>query len=422
MAWYSELRNKLAHLRGRTAFDNSIDDEIRSHLDMRADELVGSGMSRDEALATARREFGSATRIAEDSREAWRWTWFEDLFRDLRYATRALARDRRFALTAIVSLALGIGVNTTIFSLATSLLLSEPSARDADSIVRVQIGGRGQLQMREYRFLQDAGVFQSAFGLDENAEVNWRSGETNQRLFGIRVTDNFFNEVQPAIAMGRPIQPGDGAVVLVSHRFWKTHLNGDGNVLGRAMVLDGEAHTIIGVLPPNHRTLVGFGFAPEVYVPVRNDAARMTLHARLPTDATIEAIRPRVKAICEELDRVYPQPHMKWAREISIDKISGIERLASGNRGYRAVAQFFLMLMIVVGLLLAIACTNVASLLLARAAGRAREFAVRLSIGASRSRIVRQLLAESLLLSIVGAAAGLAINWAWLRTGRAWRL
>ena len=213
MAWYSELKNKLAHLRGRSDFDASLDEELQAHLDMRADELVAEGMSRRDAAAAARREFGPPARIAEQSREAWRSNWVEDLARDLRYAARALNRDRGFALTAILSLALGVGVNTTVFSLATAFLFSEPSVRNAREFVRVEIGGRGQVGMRELRFLRDAHVFEELTGFNENMQVNWRSGDTSERLFGARFSDNFFEVTHTPIALGRPVQTGERGAV-----------------------------------------------------------------------------------------------------------------------------------------------------------------------------------------------------------------
>src|SRR5689334_4587475 len=139
MAWYRELTHKLTHLLGRRKFDASLEEEVRLHLEARADELAAAGMPRPAALAEARREFGSTARIGEESREAWRWSWLEDLILDLRYAGRTLVRDRGFAATAVLSLALGIGINTTIFSLTSEFLFSEPSVRDPKTLVQVMI-------------------------------------------------------------------------------------------------------------------------------------------------------------------------------------------------------------------------------------------------------------------------------------------
>lgn len=410
MNWYRELKNKLSHIGNRSTFDESLDEEMRAHLQMRADELVAKGVDRGGALAQARREFGSTARLAKQSREQWRWSWVEDLGRDLRYSTRSLARDPVFALTAVLSLALGIGVNTTIFGLATEFLFREPSGRNVDTLVHAQLGGRGQLEMREYRFLRDAGVFPEMAGFNENAEVNWRFGDTNQRLFGVRISENFFEVTGVPVALGRPIQTGGRAVVVVSRRFWKNSLGGDLNVLGRVMVLDCQPHTIVGILPGNHRTLIGLGFAPDLYVPAAAETAGLSLYGRMPEGVSLQAIREKLKSAGTQLDLVYPKSDSKWASSIVVTPLTGITRLGEGNKGMVVIAAFFAMLMAAVTLLLTIACVNVASLLLARAAGRAREFAIRLSIGASRGRLIRQLLAESLLLSLLGAAAGLGLN------------
>jgi predicted permease len=175
------------------------------------------------------------------------------------------------------------------------------------------------------------------------------------------------------------------------------------------MLLDGRLYRIAGVLPPDHRTLFGFGFSPDLYMPLTDSSPYVTLYARLPDGMTRAAARARLESACRVYDGPNPPDRHRWARDISVTAVSGIDRLRTDS-ALIAIAAFFAMLMIVVGLVLLIACANVASLLLARTSSRTHELAIRLSIGAGRGRLVRQLLTESLLLALCGAAAGLALN------------
>src|SRR5215831_12969384 len=403
-----ETLSRVRHLSRRQTFDSELDEEIRFHVECRAGELEQSGMARHDALAQAKREFGSAVRAREQTRSEWQFRWFEDLIADLGYAARALRRNPGFALTSITCLALGIGANTTIFSLSAEFLFSEPSCRDPQSLAKVWIGGSSAAPMREYRFIRDAGIFDVA-GENEESEVNWQLQDGSERLYAVRMTDNYFNVVGLTVAAGRPIEPGDTDKVVLTHRFWQRSMGGEPNIIGRSMILDGRPYIVAGVLPADHRTVTGFGFSPDLYVPVSSEQAEVTLYARLPPGMTRQIARSRLVAACEELDRTHPAGNQRWAEGVSVFAISGIDRI-NGDEMLMPVAAFFAMLMIVVGLVLLIACANVASMLLARASGRGQELAVRLSIGASRGRIIRQLMTESLLLALCGTTAGLALN------------
>src|SRR5262249_9470437 len=158
-----------------------------------------------------------------------------------------------------------------------------------------------------------------------------------------------------------------------------------------------------------HRTIVRFGHFPDLYMPVENESASVGFYGRLPAGVSLAAALERLKSACVELDKVYPDGNHKWARDVTVSHLLGVERLTWGF--LRTVSSFFGMLMAAVGLVLLTACANVASLLLARASTRMHEFAIRMSIGAGRGRIIRQMLAESLTLSIIGTAAGLALNY-----------
>src|SRR5439155_8125825 len=298
--------------------------------------------------------------------------------------------------------------NTTIFSLTMEFLFSEPSGRNPGTLAAMRIGGNSHAHMRHYRFLRDAHVFDGLAGSNEEAESNWRSGDETYRLHAMRVTDNFFGVVGVPLAMGRPIEPGDRDVVVLSDRFWKTRLGGETGVIGRALTIDGRPYTVSGVLPPDHRTVLGFGFSPDMYLPASRENDRGALIARLPDGMSLPAAYGRLVAACKELDKVYPpewSPQASWVTNTDVVPVAGMARLR--HLSMVPFVAFFSMLLIVVGLVLLIACANDSNLLLARASARRQELAIRLALGAGRRRIVRQLLAESLLLALLSAGAGL---------------
>lgn len=412
MGAWKELNHRLGYLWRRKRVDSELDEEIQFHLDTRMEELMATGLSERDARAQARREFGHLTRVCEDSRSAWQFPMFEDLLADLRYAGRALRRNPVFAGAAVLSLALGIGANLAIFSLTMEFLFSKPSVRDPQSLAYVILGGNSNADPAQYRFLKDAHIFEGLAGINPETEANWRQGDDTYRVWGARVTDNFFDVTGTPIALGRPIHTGDQREAVLSYGFWRGRLGGDPNILGRSLVFDGVLFTVVGILPPDHRTLIGFGFSPDLYLTtdstIGGSETTVMLYARLPADTTRQAAYSRLLALCGELDKAFPRPEYNWSNNTGMRGVAGLERLKllSGT----PIAAFFGMLMTVVGLVLLIACANVASLLLARAATRQHELAIRQSIGASRGRIVRQLLAESLLLAAMGTVAGLWLN------------
>ncbi|MGO9254841.1 MAG: ADOP family duplicated permease [Bryobacteraceae bacterium] len=408
MAFWNEIGNRLAYLLRRSRFDRELEEEMRFHLQARADELEQAGLSSGEALLQARREFGSTLRSREQTRSAWQMRWLEELGSDLRYAARALRRNPALALAAIGSLALGIGANTTIFSVAREALFSQSSCRDPSSLVQISVSGNSWVPMSQFHFLEETHAFDGLAGMNIGMVVNWRDGGHTYRLAGTHVTDGFFEVVGIPVAMGRPIERGESDVAVVTHSFWTRRLGGDPHVLGRKLVLDGKPYTVIGVLPRDHRMLTGFGFTPDLYL--TKDPIEVMLYARLPQGMTRPAAYARLKPICRELDRVYPDVNRKWAEGIGLSAAGGVERLQEDGQVAIPVAAFFGMLVIVTAIVVLIACANVSSLLLARAFARSREFAIRMSLGGSRGRLVRQLLAESLLLALLGTVAGLLLN------------
>ncbi len=408
MTHWKEVLRRFGWLGRRARFEAELEEEMNLHLEERAGELQAAGVPRREAVLQARREFGSRAYAQERTRAAWQFRWLEDLAADFRYAGRAFRRNPGFAGTAVVCLALGIGANTTIFSIAAEVLFSRPSVREPKTLVRVEFGGSNAAPLRAWRFVRDADVFDGVGGENEEGEVNWREGASTSRLYAVSVTDNFFAVTGIPVALGRPMLPRESTAVVVSYSFWQQRMGGDRAALGRQMVLDGKPYTIVGILPRNHRTVTGFGLAPDLYVPAGENSV-VSLFLRMPPGMSRQVAYERLKATCQEMDRVYPDPERRWSRGIRVSAIEGMDRLRTDPM-LLPIAAFFAMLMVVVGLVLLIACANVSGLLLARAASRSQEIAIRLAIGAARGRLVRQLLAESLLLAICGTAAGLALN------------
>ena len=408
MAFLREVYLRLRWLAGRSRFQSELADEMQFHIETRADELESTGVPRTEALRRARCEFGSRLKAAEDTSGAWQMQWLEDLASDLRYAARAFRRNPNFAVTAICCLALGIGANTAIFNITTSFLFSQPSCRDSASLIAIWEGGNSAVALSDFQFLHDAYPFAGTAGISVEREVNWRDGDRTNRFYAGTVTDDFFSTVDIPFLLGRGIAPGETNTAVLSYRAWRGTFAANPGILGRKLILEGRFYTVAGVLPADHRSVVGFGIAPDIYIPVANPEELVQLYARLPDGMTRPMARARLLSLFAQLDRIHPKQGWQRTRQMRITGVTGLDLLRQMLPG--AVVAFFAMLLIVSGLVTLIACTNVASLLLARASSRSQELAIRLSLGASRRRIVRHLLAESLLLSVLGSVAGLALD------------
>ncbi len=408
MQFLRELWLRLRWLTGRSRFQDELADEMQFHMESRAEELERNGVSHADAMRQAQREFGSRLKAAEDTSGAWQMKWLEDAYSDVRYASRAFRRNPGFALTAIFCLALGIGANTSIFSITTSFLFSEPTCRDAASMISIWEGGNSDSSIADYKFVRDAQIFDGMAGINVERELNWREGERTSRFYAGVVTDDYFTTLGTRFLMGRGIARGETTTAVLAERVWRGAFGSDPQILGRKLILDGRVYTVAGVLPANHRSIAGFGLSPDVYVATTLDEDRVQFYARMPKGMTIAIARGRLQSVFNQLDAIHPKEGYQRKNQARVMGVTGFDVLNQMIPGQ--VTAFFAMLMVVVGLVLLIACTNVASLLLARASSRSHELAIRLSLGASRRRIVRHLLAESLLLSVLGLAAGLVID------------
>lgn len=409
MQRWNEFWRRLGGAITRGRMNRTLDEEIRFHLEARTEDLMAEGFPAKEARQRAQREFGGSLRILEDSRAAWCFSWLEDLVTDMRQAGRSFAKNPGFVGVAVLSLAIGTGANTAIFSLATSFLFNRPSVQDADTLVRLRVGGNSHISLREFRFLQELKPFEALAGVREEKSVNWQSSGETRRVPGFSVSDNYFDVVGVPIAMGRGLRPNETDTVVISDQFWRSQLGATADILGRTVVFDAQPYTVVGVLPDNHRTISGFGLAPNFYLASHKETDMVALIARVTEGSTREQTLGKLHVAAQELDRVYPREHSKWADNLRYYKVAGIESFGAIGPA-EPLLMFFGLLGIVAGLVLLVSCANVSGLLLARTAARQQEVAVRLSLGAPRNRILRQWLAESLLLAGVGTIGGLAIN------------
>ncbi|MGA9885972.1 MAG: ABC transporter permease [Candidatus Acidiferrales bacterium] len=408
----------------RSQMDSEMDAELRFHLEAYAEDLVRSGVPRAEALRRARLEFGSVDKTKEECREASGVHLFETLVRDLRYSARALRKSPGFTIVAVLTLALGIGANTAIFSAVNALMLRPLPFTAADQLVRVysiQKGmfntfanpdGPSPLDVRD--FAQRSRSFQKMVAYDtwaKNVSFGESAGQPEQMEVGL-VPAAYFEILDIRPIIGRLFtadenQEGKNYVAAISAQLWRNRYAGDPSVLGRKIRINGEPYSIVAVMPdvipawvePGRHSEIWtpFPYTPDMWAESGRGERGYAVLGRLKPGVSLEQAQADLSVIAAALAAEHP-----------VDQGVGVavKRLADSRIG--ALRPMLYLLIGAVSLILLIACVNLANLLLARNSARQRELAVRAALGAGRGGLVRQLLAETLLLSLVGGAVGFA--------------
>lgn len=421
---------RLLFLFRRHRFDRDLQDELRFHEEMKARALADeAGLAGDEARAAARRRIGSAVRLHEESRDAWAFAALEACAKDVRHAFRLLRRDPAFTATALATLALGIGFNTAIFSVAYGVLWRPLPYPDADRLVLVsaaQQTAKGPRTFWNWSPVAYDGVRQHVTAFDRLAaynsiEVPLTGRGEPQQLRAVEVSHNFFGTLRITPTLGRDFLTDDAAAddgsVIVSDRLWRTTLEGDPAVVGRTLTLDGTPRTIVGVLPPgfSFRPVIRIGALPEadVFIPNRwagDTGARafLFLLGRLAPGVTRERADSELTSLVND-----PSIAVAGAQGMEGALTAGVRTRARivglQEHGTESVRVLLLVLLGAVSFVLLIACGNVANLQMARLTARRGELSVRMALGAGRRRIVRQLLTEAVVLSLLGTALGVAL-------------
>ena len=413
----ASLYLKLRALVKRRELDRDLEDELQIHLSMREEQYMANSGPGNRGQSAALQRFGNVAGIKERCRDLWTFKWFETLLHDVRYAARQIRRSPGFAASAAVTLALGIGATTAVYSLLAAILWRPVPLPDVGSLVFVYQSAPGQAMPYTFAPAGDIDDIRRETTVIDNIAM-WALGRHSLVDAGgealvaesARVSPNLFDmlHVQPALGRGflpGEDQPGRDRVVVLGHDLWRQHFGADPGVIGRTIRLDASNFTVVGVMPPDFRFPRSWRelWVPLVLTPenrASHNSTGVEAAGRVRAGRTLAQAAAELDAIAARLEGRYPETNQK-RRFVA---------LPFYRYWYGDVASAFAALMLGASVfVLLIACVNVANLQFARAAGRSREVAVRVALGSGRTRLIRQLLTESLVLAAAGAVLGLIV-------------
>jgi macrolide transport system ATP-binding/permease protein len=412
-----------------------LSEEIRLHIEERTEQLMCDGMGAEEATRAARRAFGNRTLLEERSREVWQWPTLESIGADLRFALRQLRRSPGFAVIAVLTLALAIGANAVVFAVLNGLFLRPLNVPHGESLYALQRGNDTYIAQSypDYLDLRDRNRSFDGLAAYNISQVALDTGNNPASVWGFETSGNYFDELGVQPYLGRLFHasdehgPNSAPYIVLTYAYWHSHLQDDRGVVGRQVRLNKHPFTILGVAPPDfHGTLLIF--SPDYFVPMVNEEqidGESFLNARgtrwvfeilghLKPGVTPAQATADLNSVGSYLEKSYPKDDGK-------SSFSLVRPGLHGDFFAPAIRAFLAGLMVLAGLILLAACANLGSLFAARAADRGREVALRLALGSTRTRILRQLLTEALLISVAGGAAGLVASVILLRRLSVWQ-